>query len=102
MPISLSQIWPALKAVIQLRMLGWLLAGACFLSASVYLAYQQGWPQLQMLCWHIGKATVAAALGYWLDRGLSRDRITPDSPWYAHLRRAIISAACILGVLLAV
>lgn len=78
------------------RMVQWL-AGAAVCYALALLAFHDQ-PQLQTLCWKLGNVTVAAYVGFWIDRNLSRKPLTDQSPGHEHIRRAIIVAAVMLAV----
>jgi len=80
----------------KLRMAQWLALAALFYGLA--LTVFGGQPQLQTLAWKLGNVTVAAWVGYWLDRRAFRLPITPKSPGLEQIRRAIIMAAAMLAV----
>ena len=79
-----------------LRMIQWLLLAALFYTLALLAFGTQ--PQLQTLCWKLGNVTLAAYVGFWIDRHLARAPLTKRSEWYEHIRRAIIVAAAMLAV----
>lgn len=80
------------------RMIEWLLLAVSFYMGSM-LMYRFGvLPEMQGIGRKLGHITVAAYLGYWIDRHLYRDRLTRNTPAILHIRRAVIVAACILAV----
>lgn len=82
----------------RLRMAHWLLCALALYVIAMLLAQARILPQVQIVTWKLGHETVAAFLGYWIDRTAFRDRIVWDSPGLLHIRRAIIIGAAMLGV----
>lgn len=80
-----------------LRMLDWLVwAVVAYLICFILRAYDME-PQVQTVMWKLGNATVAAYVGYWIDRrAFSRLSDTNDS--IDGVRRAIVMAAAMLTV----
>lgn len=91
------------------RMTGWLLIGLALSVMTLLLAPQQ----LPVTAYKLSLITVAAWIGYWADRGLfpyaRPDAFLPNIEIQSHasaafgvamMRRAIIVAACIIGVAL--
>ena len=78
------------------RMLHWLLLAGIFYA----IALSVPWPQVQTLCWKLGNVTVAAYVGYFIDRHMSRKPITAGSSDLEYIRRAIGMAAAMLSVAL--
>ena len=81
-----------------LRMFHYLVIAAFLYFIAYCLGINETFRQLSTIAWKLGNATVAAYLGYWLDRHLFRNRITDDSVPLLQIRRAIIVAAVILAV----
>lgn len=85
------------------RMLDWLVI-AGLLTGIIYLVAPQ---QIPVTLYKVSLIAVAAVVGYWIDRSLF-PYARPDAFWVApgietagaQLRRAIIVAACIVGVAL--
>ena len=79
------------------RMFAWLI-----FAAFLYLiALNVAMPQIQTLCWKLGNVTVAAFVGYWIDRhAFTEARLYRGSPPLEQVRRAIIIAACMIAVAL--
>lgn len=79
----------------KLRMAQWLLFAAIFYGIAMYISM----PQIQTLCWKLGNVTVAAFVGYWIDRrAFYKKRLTGESVPTEEIRRAIIIAAAMLAV----
>lgn len=79
------------------RMMQWLLIAAFFYGLALLVFGDQ--PQLQTLAWKLGNLTVAAFVGYWIDRRAFMDaRLDPHSPPLLQMRRAVIMAASMLAV----
>ncbi len=78
------------------RMFPWLLFAAVFYVIALNVAM----PQVQTLCWKLGNVTVAAFVGYWIDRHAFRDRIDAMSSGLMLIRRALIIAAAMISVAL--
>lgn len=80
----------------QLRMVHWLALAAIFYLLALFTV--PGLPQLQTLCWKLGNVTIAAYVGYKIDRNAARKPITAASTDLEYIRRAIIMAAAMLAV----
>lgn len=81
------------------RMAQWLVMAAILYALALTVFHAQ--PQLQTLCWKLGNLTVAAFVGYWIDRrAFWYARLDSLSPDLWHLRRAVIMAAAMLAVAL--
>lgn len=80
------------------RMFHWLLFSAALYLIAQMLALRGILPQLQVICWKLGHVSIAANLGYWIDRNASRSRLSSSSAPEEHLRRAIIMAAAMLAI----
>ena len=79
------------------RMAQWLLMAVLFYGSALLVFGDQ--PQLQTLAWKLGNLTVAAFVGYWIDRRAFLDaRLNPHSPPLLQMRRAVIMAAAMLAV----
>ena len=79
------------------RMIQWLALAAIFYLLALLAFGAQ--PQLQTLCWKLGNLTVAAFVGYWIDRhAFMYSRLRVDSPPLLEVRRAIVMAAAMLAV----
>jgi hypothetical protein len=84
-------------------MLGWIAIAVLLSAAIAWLAPHQ----LPVTLYKLSLITAGAAVGYWIDRGLF-PYARPDADWLepgietsaAMIRRAIIVAACIVGVAL--
>ncbi|OOZ41693.1 hypothetical protein BOW53_02900 [Solemya pervernicosa gill symbiont] len=81
----------------------WLLAALLLIAVIAFTAKHQ----IGVLVWSLAKISVAAYLGYWIDRSMFREG-RPDqqkalgckhAAWY---RRAAIISACIVGLSIAV
>jgi hypothetical protein len=82
----------------KMRMFHWVLISIALYVAAAILAATQSLPQVQVVLWKLGHITLAAFVGYWVDRHGARDRLTETSPPHAHLRRAIIIGAAMLAI----
>lgn len=81
----------------KLRMAQWLAIALVL----YVLALATPQPQIQTLLWKLGNVTVAAFVGYWIDRrAFWFARVDTYSPVLWHIRRAIIMAAAMLAVAL--
>lgn len=78
----------------KLRMAHWLIVAALL----YLLALVVHQPQLQTMFWKTCLITVAAHVGYWIDKTSFRDTLEPTSEPTRQLRRAIIIAAAMLAV----
>lgn len=78
----------------KLRMMQWLIISALLYTAAMLIPN----PQLQIVTWKAGHLTIAAFVGYWIDRGaFIESRITYHSPALLQIRRAIIIGAAMLA-----
>lgn len=85
----------------KLRMFDWIIAAILLLALIAYVAPHQ----LTVTIYKVSLVSLAACLGYWLDRSLSpyarpHDVLTKSYMLFAvtQVRRAIIIAACIIAV----
>lgn len=91
----------------RIRMLHWMLLSvvcywlAGFLQTMPAATPDGTFPHMQAVLWRVGHLNLGAFLGYWVDRHAFRDRILPWGPALALIRRAIIIAACIIGMAIA-
>lgn len=59
------------------------------------------WAPVQTALWKLGNVTIAAFIGYWIDRrAFYQERLGAGSPPLRELRRAIIMGAAMLAVAL--
>lgn len=79
------------------RMIEWLLLAAFFYAVSVVMYHLNILPEMQVVGRKLGHITVAAFLGYWIDRR-SATRIRATSTPLEQIRRAIIIAAAMLAI----
>ena len=83
------------------RMSQWLLIAICFYSFAIILAAKgiDFFPQVQTISWKLGHETIAAFLGYWIDRTANRTRLnnTPYTP-LQEVRRAIIIGSSMIAI----
>lgn len=80
------------------RMFQWLLISLTLYVLAVVLAKAELLPQVQTMSWKLGHETIAAFMGYWIDRSMFRDRMGADTPPLLQIRRAVIIAATMLAV----
>lgn len=80
------------------RMIDWLVWALIAYALSITLRVYELEPQVQVVLWKLGNVTVAAYVGYWVDRRAFLNRLEPSSAGLAHVRRAIIIAAAMLAV----
>lgn len=80
------------------RMFHWLLISIVLYTMASGLAHFEVMPQIQTISWKLGHETIAAFLGYWIDRSMFRQRIDPDSVPMLQIRRAIIIGCTMLAV----
>ena len=82
------------------RMSQWLLISVFLYGFAILLASRglDFYPQLQTISWKLGHESIAAFMGYWIDRNMCRARIGADSSDLQGIRRAIIIGAAMLGV----
>lgn len=79
------------------RMLHWLAIAAILHIMAIVLGATP-YPQLSTVCWKLGNAAIAGYAGYWLDKGLFRDKLTIVSSPMIQMRRAVIVAAVVISV----
>lgn len=83
----------------QTRMLEWLLLAVVLYAVCITLRQWQVEPQAQIVLWKLANVTVAAFLGYWIDRrAFPLARMKADAMPVEQLRRALIMAAAMLAV----
>lgn len=80
------------------RMADWLGWAVLAYAACIVLRTYEVEPQVQVILWKLGNVTVAAYVGYWIDRRAFRMRINADASIQEQLRRAIVMAAAMLSV----
>lgn len=80
------------------RMVDWLIWAVFAYAACIFLRAYDMEPQLQTVLWKLGNVTVAAYVGYWIDRRAFQSRITTGSTPIDTVRRAIVMAATMLSV----
>jgi len=84
----------------KLRMAQWLFIALAFYAAAMLLAHADALPRMQTVMYKLGHQTIAAHVGYWIDRSAFRKRISCGSHPLSEIRRAIVMAACMLAVAL--
>jgi len=57
-------------------------------------------PQVQIVLWKAGHISIGAFLGYWVDKQIFRDIISPQSNPLTHLRRAIVVVGAMIAIAL--
>ncbi len=77
------------------RMFEWLLISIALYAAAIYIQH----PQIQVGLWKAGHINSAAFIGYWICRRLF-GRFDVNSNPTLHAARALIIAACIIGMAL--
>lgn len=84
----------------RLRMAHWLLMAIVFftLAAIVALSGIHEIRTVGAVSQALGKVTISAFVGYWIDRSAFRDRVDSDSEPLKQLRRAIIIGCAMLSV----
>jgi hypothetical protein len=80
------------------RMIDWLVWAVVAYAICFTLRAYDLEPQAQTVLWKLGNVTVAAYVGYWIDRQAFRARITIGSTPIEGLRRAVVMAATMLTV----
>ena len=80
-----------------MRMVEWLLLAAVFYIGVIALRAANLEPQVQVVLWKLGNVTVAAYVGYWMDRRAFARVLVTTTP-LEQVRRAIIMAAAMLSV----
>lgn len=86
------------------RMLQWLLISTALYALAVALAATESLPQIQIIMWKLGHITVAAFVGYWIDRNAFKaagQRMNSAANPLQEIRRAIIIGASMLATALA-
>jgi hypothetical protein len=81
----------------KLRMIEWLLIAAALYAGCIALRTLGIEPQVQVVLWKLANLTVAAHVGYWMDRRAFK-RILVTSSGHEQIRRSIIMAAAMLTV----
>jgi len=81
----------------KMRMVEWLLLAALFYMGCVVLRALEMEPQVQVVLWKLGNVTVAAYVGYWIDRRAFTRVMVTTTP-LEQVRRAIVMAAAMLSV----
>lgn len=82
------------------RMFHWLVIAVALYVLAALLATQSMLPQVQTISWKLGHETIAAFVGYWIDRSAFQIRLDDESDPLHHIRRAIIVGATMLAVAL--
>ena len=82
------------------RMFQWLLIAIVLYTLAAMLASQSLLSQVQTIFWKLGHETIAAFVGYWIDRSAFRIRLNDESVPLHHIRRAVIIGATMLAVAL--
>jgi hypothetical protein len=83
----------------KMRMFQWVLISLGLYAAAALLAAGQQLPQVQIVLWKLGHITLAAFVGYWVDRRTFHlARIDEASSPVEHVRRAIIIGAAMLAI----
>ncbi len=80
------------------RMSQWLLFSLGLYAVAMILLAFNTLPQVQVVTWKLANATIAAWVGYRIDKSLFKDCLDGDSDPRYHIRRAIIVAATVLAV----
>lgn len=80
-----------------LRMIDWLAWAILAYVICITLRTYDMEPQIQTVMWKLGNVTVAAYVGYWLDRR-AFSRLTDENDSIDGVRRAIVMAAAMLTV----
>ena len=75
------------------RMFHWLMLAAAFYALAMLTTQMQ----LQTGLWKLGHITIGAFAGYWVDRNLY-GRVSPESAPGRLVARAVVVAACVLGM----
>lgn len=91
-------IWPFMQLARptgKTRMFEWLLISVALYAAAIYIQH----PQIQVGLWKAGHINSAAFIGYWICRRLF-GRFDVNSNPILHAARALIIAACIIGMAL--
>jgi hypothetical protein len=83
-----------------LRMLQWVFIAFLFYGAALIFKGYGVEPELQIVSMKLGHITIAAFVGYWIDRTAFRTRITASSHPLESVRRAIIIASAMLAIAL--
>ncbi len=79
------------------RMWQWAILSLCT-SVAIFVAYPH---QLGVVLFKLNLLSVAAWLGYWIDRAAFRNRITPASSTGEQLRRAVVIGTTMLAMSIA-
>ena len=84
----------------RMRMAEWLAIALVLYAVCITLRTFNVEPQVQVVLWKLGNITIAAWVGYLIDRRAFLIRMEPDSPPLEQVRRAIVIAAAMLAVAL--
>ena len=90
----------------KLRMIQWLLIALTLYGLALGLAALHNgelppvWVPLETAAWKLGNVTVAAFVGYWIDRQAFRSRFNENSSPLEGIRRGLVMAAAMLAVAL--
>lgn len=79
------------------RMIEWLASAFALYAVCITLRTFNLEPQAQVVLWKLGNVTVAAYVGYWIDRR-AFTRVTDFSDPLVQLRRALVISAAMLAV----
>ncbi|WP_105133459.1 putative holin [Burkholderia sp. BE12] len=79
------------------RMIEWLLIAAALYAGCIALRTLGIEPQVQVVLWKLANLTVAAHVGYWMDRRAFTRILVTSSP-HEQIRRAIVMSAAMLTV----
>jgi hypothetical protein len=83
-----------------LRMLQWVAISFTFYLAAILFKTYGADAEVQIVAMKLGHITIAAFVGYWIDRTAFRTRITVSSHPLESVRRAIIIASAMLAIAL--
>ncbi|HDR9868465.1 TPA: hypothetical protein QDE31_01575 [Burkholderia cenocepacia] len=86
-----------MRSADKLRMIEWLMIAAALYAGCIALRTLGIEPQVQVVLWKLANLTVAAHVGYWMDRRAFK-RILATSHPHEQIRRSIIMAAAMLTV----
>jgi hypothetical protein len=81
------------------RMIEWLLMAALLYSVCIVLRTLDLEPQVQVVLWKLANVTIAAFVGYWIDRRAFA-RVGGTTTPLEQIRRALVMAAAMLSVAL--
>lgn len=83
----------------RLHMGEWILMALVMYVVCIVLRTYEIEPQVQVVLWKLANVTVAAFVGYWIDRRAFGRILTSATP-LEQIRRAIVMAAAMLAVAL--